>query len=363
MCKSVLILFLTAGVSFAADKVVGGPVAVNVTGRTATVVSIVQTGEATIGTKAGTKEKSAPSLRVEKFGFTGLNPGTQYFYNVNGQADGEGSFKTAPAAGQPFDFVVFGDTRTRHDMHKRIVEGIVRSGSPDLVLHTGDLVADGTDTAQWPIFFGIEKEMLKKTAFFPALGNHERNNKQFYDFFQVGSPYYSFDWGSAHFAVLNSDIGNVGGGPLAKETFWAEQTRWLEDDLAKSQKAEFRFVIAHHPPITAVSRRQEGNPQMKALVPLFEKYKLTAGFFGHDHNYQHYLQNGIHYIVTGGGGAPLYDVSKPADGITQKVASTEHFVKIHVDAGKAKVIAIGLDGSTIDEFEMNGTTPAVSAPK
>jgi hypothetical protein len=40
-------------------------------------------------------------------------------------------------------------------------------------------------------------------------------------------------------------------------------------------------------------------------------YDLTAGFFGHDHNYQHYLKNGVHYVTTGGGGAPLYDVDKP----------------------------------------------------
>ena len=38
---------------------------------------------------------------------------------------------------------------------------------------------------------------------------------------------------------------------------------------------------------------------MTALMPLFEKYHVTAGLFGHDHNYQHYLKNGIHYVITG----------------------------------------------------------------
>ncbi|HEX9121273.1 MAG TPA: metallophosphoesterase family protein, partial [Terriglobales bacterium] len=52
-----------------------------------------------------------------------------------------------------------------------------------------------------------------------------------------------------------------------------------------SQGADFRFLTAHHPPLTAVERRQGDNPQMTALMPMFEKYKLTAGFFGHDHNY------------------------------------------------------------------------------
>jgi hypothetical protein len=38
----------------------------------------------------------------------------------------------------------------------------------------------------------------------------------------------------------------------------------------------------------------------------------------------------VHYLITGGGGAPLYDVDKPPEGITQKVISTEHFVSVKV---------------------------------
>jgi len=216
-------------------------------------------------------------------------------------------------------------------------------------------VSDGSDSALWPVFFNIEKNLLNRAAFFPALGNHERNSREFYDFFQVGAvPYYSFDWGNAHFIILNSDIGNAASSPSARERFWQEQTQWLEEDLKLSQKAAFRFVTAHHPPITAVARRQDGNPKMTALMPMFEQYHVTAGFFGHDHNYQHYLKNGIHYVISGGGGAPLYDVDKPADGITQKVVSTEHFVRIRVSGKMAHVDAIALDGSTLDTMELTG---------
>ena len=110
--------------------------------------------------------------------------------------------------------------------------------------------------------------------------------------------------------------------------------------------------MAHHPPITAVSGRQESNPEMAALMPLFEKYKVTAGFFGHDHNYQHFVKNQVHYVVSGGGGAPLYDVDKPPPGITQKVISVEHFVRIRVNGPSAKVTAVGVDGGALDEFEL-----------
>jgi len=117
------------------------------------------------------------------------------------------------------------------------------------------------------------------------------------------------------------------------------------------QKAKNRFVFGHHPPMTAVASRQGDNPHMMGLELLFQKYKVTAGFFGHDHNYQHYLKNGIHYVITGGGGAPLYDVDKPPDGITLKVVSTEHFVTVSVEGKTARIEAIAVDGRKLDEIE------------
>ncbi len=229
---------------------------------------------------------------------------------------------------------------------------LVKHGIPDFVLHTGDMVVDGDDSSLWPIFFDIEKDLLRQTVFFLSLGNHERNTDYFASLFLKDASYYSFNWGNGHFAVINSDIANAAIGQRAKDAFWAAQTQWLEDDLERNQRAAYRFVIAHHPPFTAVASRQGQNPQMTALTPLFEKYHVTAGLFGHDHNYQHYLKNGVHYIVTGGGGAPLYDVDKPAAGITQKVVSIENFVKVNSDSTGLHVEAIDIEGRTIDKFDI-----------
>ena len=93
---------------------------------------------------------------------------------------------------------------------------------------------------------------------------------------------------------------------------------------------------------------------------MFEKYHVSAAFFGHDHNYQHYLKNGIHYVTTGGGGAPLYDVSKPAEGITVKVAKIENFVSVAVNGKTAHFTAIAIDGSRLDDFEIE--SPVVRKP-
>ena len=349
--KPIYCLFLAALAAHAADKVVGGPYAVNVTGRSATIVWIVETGEATIEA-AGIPIRPVPTLRVEKVVFTGLKPGMEFSYKVPGQ-NLTGSFKTPPQGDQPFEFVVYGDNRTRPDAHKKVIQALLANSHPEFVVQTGDMVADAADSSLWPTFFDIEHDLLRKVAFYPSLGNHEHNAANYYDFFQ-GTPYYSFNWGNAHFAIMDTDLGNFAPTETGRQAFWKEQTAWLEEDLRKSQGAAFRFVAGHHPPMTAVASRQGDNPHMTALEPMFEKYHVTAALFGHDHNYQHYLKNGVHYIVAGGGGAPLYDVDKPPQGITVKVAKTENFVRVRVNGKIAHADAIAPDGSIIDSMDWEG---------
>lgn len=328
------------------QKLAGGPYVINVTPRSATVAWVVDGGSAVLST-GGKMVKSSPALRVEKSQFTGLQPGTTYNYEIPGHPESTGSFRTPPAVGAAFQFVAYGDTRTRNDVHRKVMDAILKYSSPDFVVQTGDMVADGSDSSLWPTFFEIERTLLRKVAYFPALGNHERNDSFFYQFFG-GKAYYSFTWGNAHFTVLDSDVPNVAPTAEARDAFWAEEMRWLEDDLQHSQNAEFRFIVAHHPPMTAVAKRQNDNQHMRALMPMFEKYNVTAGIFGHDHNYQHYLKNSVHYIITGGGGAPLYDVDMPPAGITKKVISTENFVVFKVDGKKLRIEAVEPNGETLD---------------
>lgn len=345
------VIAMSACLAQAEEKLAGGPFVVNVGPRKATVAWVVQTGETKLGKTPGQLDKTAPVLRAEKVTYAGLEPGQTYYYEIPGQTGAKGRFKTPPAGRAAFSFVVYGDTRTRHDVHQRVADAIVKA-DPDFVVHTGDLVTDGDETGLWPIFFNIEKTLLRQTAFFPVLGNHERNNRQYFDFFDVKNPYYSFDWGGVHIAVLNSDIGTLPVSQEAKQNFWNEQARWLESDLAKAQKTDFRFVVMHHPPFTAVKARQAESRQVQTLVPIFEKFKVQAVFSGHDHNYQHHLQRGIHYLVTGGGGAPLYPVDAPIPGLTQKLESTEHYVTVKVQGDKAQAVAIALDGRVLDRVEL-----------
>ena len=86
---------------------------------------------------------------------TGLAPYTAYHYRVgSGGAplSEDGTFRTAAGPGQAqFTFVVFGDTRTQHRVHRAVVDQIVAL-DPDFLLHTGDLVAHGHSAGEWETF-------------------------------------------------------------------------------------------------------------------------------------------------------------------------------------------------------------------
>jgi len=354
MLRRTCLSLVLAGLALAqaAEKLAGGPLVVNVGADRATVVWIVETQQARLGETPDQLNMLAPLLKTERIIFTGLRPGRTYYYDVLGLDEGRGRFKTPPTGQAAFRFVVFGDTRTRHEVHAKVVQAVAKT-EPDFVLHTGDLVADGEAVTQWPVFFSIERDLLRKTVFFPTPGNHERGAGYYYEFFQA-EPYYSFDWGAVHVAALNSDYSNAARTEAGRERFWAEQLRWLESDLARAQKADLRFVMMHHPPFTAVKRRQSESPNRveRDLVPVFERYKIHAVFCGHDHNYQHHLKNGVHYIVTGGGGAPLYPADAPLPGITLKAETVENFVQADVRGSKVRFQAFTPEGRLLDSFEL-----------
>jgi hypothetical protein len=83
---------------------------------------------------------------------------------------------------------------------------------------------------------------------------------------------------------------------------------------------------------------------------------------GHDHYYEHGISgNGLHYVITGGGGAPLYE-TKPELSLLYPhevlVSNSIHNYLVVTVAGQwVEIIAKDLDGNILDSFEI-GTEPA-----
>ncbi len=309
----------------------------------------------------------APADTIHEVVIDGLSPGHRYPYEV--ECEGEvqrGEFATAPAATAPFSFVVFGDSRTNVSNHRRLVAR-VRREVPDFILDTGDLVDDGAREGDWQTFFDVEAELLRENVMFPSIGNHDRqgrgrtaDNYRKYFSLPENSPdperYYAFTYGNSRFLILDSNSYSFA---------LTDQTAWIERQLEEARLDPgigHIFVSMHHPPFSVALHG--GQAELRnAWTPLFERYRVDAVFSGHDHCYERAERNGVHYIVSGGGGAPLYPRShRPSEVDTDAYRYFErviHYVRVNVIGDLVEVSAIRGDGTLMETISW-GTPPTTA---
>ena len=298
---------------------------------------------------------------------TRLKPNKTYTYDVlnDGTERGKGSLTTYPRGIEPFHFAVLGDTRTRHDFHQRIVNKIIDE-KPLFVVNTGDLVSRGNSMQDWEHFFRINDELIRNVPYYTVLGNHEQNSENYFNFFSMpgNESYYFFSVGDALFIVLDMEGPDYDTpaylGGKNREKFWTgisleyfeKEKKWLENVLTLNDDAGYIFVF-FHPTWYSIkkSRVPEAEMRRKYWGDIFERHNVTAVLNGHDHYYHHAEHGGTHYIVTAGGGAPLYntDAIQPE---TIKYKKIEHFMRVDVGKKSTTMKAIDINGELIEEIKV-----------
>lgn len=203
-------------------------------------------------------------------------------------------------------FVIYGDTRTHHNVHRQVVHAAIEQ-HPEFILQTGDLVANANNAGQWKIFDSIIQPVREKhIGYYPARGNHDvgkasKYAEQMPASLQSGNVfYYRFDVHNLCFLSLDTE---------SDLSIRSDQYQWLEKEL-KDARSENKFVIPFfHEAIFSVGSRHGSNMKLQAVLhPLFKQYGVKLVFQGHDHIYYRTTRDGIVYVVTGGGGAPLYGI-------------------------------------------------------
>ena len=249
----------------------------------------------------------------------GLAAGASYGYRVVADAGGGDVatggphvFKTLSDSTRPLRFAVYGDMRyPGHAAHRTIVEALVRE-APALIVNTGDLTDLGSEESNWQKYFEITAPMGAIAPVVPALGNHDAERRGAgapltWSLFGVpgkGPPgWTSLDLGGVHFVILSTN-----------EMRNPAQVAWLRDDLARARRHHARaiFAFCHEGPWT--HGLHGGAPEMaRDYAPLLAAAHVDVLFSGHDHIYERGVgttpEGNLTYVVTGGGGAPLYNPS------------------------------------------------------
>lgn len=242
------------------------------------------------------------------------------------------TFQVAGAAGEPLRFVVYGDMRftaaseqtaSVPSARQALIAGIA-ADAPAAVLLTGDVPWHGGSVGDYAVFRDETAPWRERgLPVYAALGNHEFYQcaeaeclENWWNAFPAlrGRRWYSVAIGSRLVAIaLDTDASLEAGGV---------QRAWLDAELARLPRSvDFVVLFMHHPPVadpqTGSHADHNPRPNERALAAyLGEAAARSRVRFvvcaGHIHNYERREQDGIVYLVSGGGGARPVEVVRDA---------------------------------------------------
>jgi hypothetical protein len=259
---------------------------------------------------------------------------------------------TVPDAGlpDPLVLVAYGDmrftdaaeTHATNPAARRALVAKIASESPAALFIDGDIPWHGID-ADYAVYraeTGFWRE--RQLRVYPALGNHEFSTclesaclERWWQAFPElrGRRWYSVAIGSKVLGVaLDSDASLLPG---------SAQRDWLEGQIAGlGPQVRLVLLVMHHPPVADLQtgRLADHNPRPNeiALAEYLGKVapRSAARFLvsaGHVHNYERFDQDGVVYLVSGGGGAAPYEVVRtPSDRFQSGDFPNYHYVRLEL---------------------------------
>ncbi len=261
------------------------------------------------------------------------------------------------AAGDIGDCTTTADTATA-----KLLDAI-----PGTVVTLGDNAYDSGTAAQFRDCYAPNwGRHLTRTR--PSPGNHDYGTDDATGYFgyfgwRAGDPsrgYYSYDLGTWHIVVLNSNCGDIGGCGSS-----SPQAVWLRADLAK--KSGFSVLAYWHHP-----RFSSGEHGDDTSVGTFWEILYAAGadliLNGHDHDYERFApqdpggradpSHGIRQFVVGTGGTDLRARASTAAN-SQVFSSTHGVLRLTLRADAYDWAFVPIAGKT---FKDSGTAATHEPP-
>ncbi len=205
------------------------------------------------------------------------------------------------------------------EARQKIMELVLNEPDPAAVFHLGDAVARASEEGDWkPVDGFLARLKAHGVPVYGIMGNHEYllSSAKGAPRFKKRFPEFPRSWFSVRvlplaFIVLNSNFRQLRGEARAEQKkFYKEQMTALEND------PEVRGIIvcAHHPPYTNSKIVNPSFEVEREFVPLFLKSRKAKLFLsGHSHAAEHFIREGKHFLVLGGGGGLLHPLSIGSD--------------------------------------------------
>jgi hypothetical protein len=236
-------------------------------------------------------------------------------------------------------FTAASETAASSPNARRALVARIAAEDPAAIFINGDLPFHGIapDYAVYRAETQVWRD--KHLRVYPALGNHELSAcfessclERWWSAFPEmrGLRWYSVAVGSKLIGIaLDSDSSLLPG---------SAQRAWLESQVSSLDPAvRVVLIVMHHPPVADVQTVKlvdhNPRPNEQALAAYLKtaaahsaaRFVVSAG---HIHNYERLAQDGITYLVSGGGGATPYEVDRTAADLYQdKDFPNYHYVR------------------------------------
>lgn len=226
--------------------------------------------------------------------------------------------------------VILGDTqrtsfvefwREQNDAAREGIFSAAARENPAAVIILGDLVFQGDSRRHWQ-WFNEAAAPLRRNCIpiFPILGNHEHygNSNVGLEIFSSLFPYlqkrrwYSVRKDGIGYILLDAILEHLDEEQIrAQDAWYRRELREMGEDPA----IDAVVVCTHYPPYThSTEVRPDTLVRAKFLAPFLQTPKGAAFFSGHNHSYEHFILEGKHVVVSGGGGGPRFAVDPSAGG-------------------------------------------------
>ncbi|HEX6219788.1 MAG TPA: metallophosphoesterase [Acidimicrobiia bacterium] len=253
---------------------------------------------------------------------------------------GQSSTTTRPV--QPQDeLLVVGDWGSGTSPQRAVADAMLRySGDHDVeaILTTGDnFYGDNRELLMEPFGWATEANI----PFWITWGNHDIESELRIDAVNeaFGDPprWAVYQWGEIDVIVLDSN-----------QIMSAEQAGFFLSAMGASERPT--IIAMHHPPYSCAHHEAPTDLVNQVVEVLDDDVILVLS--GHDHVYQRFQRDGISYVVTGGGGATVYELSECPVNHPEPLAeeSVHHFVALEHADDAIVATAINVSGDIIDEF-------------
>ncbi len=222
--------------------------------------------------------------------------GTEVIVNTSG------SFSLTPKPVQDYYVLAFGDHRPPSGDE---VPGVFLKIISDVNNETGAFIIDGGDLVysgtiwQWD---NLMKVWKWNKPIFIAPGNHEYQGEGISVYhYLFGPTEYAFSLGGYRYIFDNDVMGDY--------VLSEKQLQWIKEQMEIARKrGERPVVVMHAPPYDPRPGGDDHAMDAESAKKLLELMKTYGAFgiFSHIHIYWDGTYDGVHFIITGGGGAPLY---------------------------------------------------------